>query len=106
MSKDSSVFKKSLLRFIFKYNKQMIQYAKSIREDGYFNNVDLIINEVIPLLERHGIISKIDTNAARQIRSDAWRLMISMDTLLQGDKDDISDKYYQFWQKVNNYKDK
>jgi hypothetical protein len=105
-SSDTSVFKKSLLRFIFKYNKQMIQYAKSIREDGYFNNADLIIDEVIPLLEKHSIISKIDTNASRQIRSDAWRLMISMDILLQGDKDDNSNKYYQFWQDVNNYKDK
>lgn len=105
-SKDTSIFKKSLLRFIFKYNKQMIQYAKSIREDGYFNNADLIIDEVIPLLEKHNIISKIDTNASRQIRSDAWRLKVGMDILLQGDKDDVANKYYSFWQEVNNYQDK
>jgi hypothetical protein len=104
-SKGTSVFKKSLLRFIFKYNKQMIQYAKSIREDGYFNNADLIIDKVIPLLEKHKIISKIDTNASRQIRSDAWRLMTGMDVLLKGDKDDVSNKYYQFWQEVNSYSD-
>jgi hypothetical protein len=106
-TKDTSVFKKSLLRFIYKYNKQMIQYEKSIREDGYLNaDADTIIEKVVPLLEKHRIIEKIDTNASKQMRSDAWRLMVRMDILLQGDKEDTSNKYYPFWQEVNNYQDK
>jgi hypothetical protein len=107
VARDTSIFKKSLLRFIFQYNKQMIQYAKSIREDGHFLDSDLVLDKVIPLLEKHNIIEKIDTNAARQMRSEAWRLMVGIDVLLQGDKENCANnKYSLFWQEVNNYHDK
>ncbi len=100
----STAFKKLLLKFIFKYNQQMIQYEKNIKEDKYIgNDFTLIFDEIIPLLEKYNVIEKVETKASRQNKSNAWRLLVDIEELLKCDKEGCSNKYSAFWKDVNNH---
>ena len=101
---ETSIFKKTLLKFIFKYNQQMIQYEKNIREDKYIgNDLSLIFDDIIPLLEKYNIIGKVDTKASRQNKSNAWRLIVDIEELLKCDREDNQNNYSKFWTEVNNH---
>ena len=101
-AQEMTEFKKILLKFLFKYNHQMIQYEKNIKEDKYLsNNFDLIFDEIIPLLESQKIIEKVDTKATRQAKLNAWRLLVEIDELLRSDIKDNNGKFFAFWEIVN-----
>ncbi len=101
----TSVFKKTLMKFIFKYNKQMIQYEKNIREDKYVGgDLDLIFNKVIPFLEEYKIIMEVETKISKQNKSKAWRLSVDIEELLKCDREEDCDSmFYNFWKKVNEH---
>lgn len=102
--KEPSIFKKTLLKFIFKYNQQTIQYDKDIIEEKYLgDDTDLIVNEIIPLLEKYRIIQTIDTKKSRQMKAKAFRLLVNTDVLLKSDREDIGGNYEAFWREVNNH---
>ncbi len=100
----TTIFKKTLLKFVFKYNQQMIQYEKNIREEKYMgNDFPLIFDEVIPVLEKYNIIEKVDTKISRQNKSNAWRLLIDIEELLKCDREEDSCRYSAFWTEVNSH---
>lgn len=104
-STGTSVFKKTLMRFIFKYNQQMIQYEKNIKEDKYISNdLDLIFNDIIPFLEKYKIITEVETKVTKQNKSKAWRLSVDLQELLRCDREeDCHSMFYDFWQSVNTH---
>lgn len=97
-----SEFKKTLNRFLLKFNKMTIQYEKNIVEEKYLgNNTDLIIDEIIPLVHKFGIIEPIENKQTRQAQSKAWRLLISLEELLKYDGVDDASSLSKFWKTVN-----
>lgn len=97
-----SEFKKALNRFILKFNKMTIQYEINIINEKYLgNNIELIIEDVIPLCEEYNVIESIETKQSRQSGSRAWRLLVEMQDLLKydGEKSDYS--LAKFWEIVN-----
>ncbi len=102
VAKQDSEFKKSLVRFILKFNKMTIQYLKNMENERYFGpQTDIIINEVIPFLEDYKIIEIIDTKKSRQANSKAWRLSIDVEELFKYDGVNEKNKYLTFWEEVN-----
>lgn len=100
--KVDSDFKKSLNKFILKFNKMTIQYEKSIVEDKYLgSNTNLIIDEIIPLLYENNIIEMVDNNQTRQANSKAWRLKVPIEDILKYDGELTSNPYSTFWKIVN-----
>ncbi len=100
---NDSDFKKSLMKFVLKFNKMSIQYEKSIVNEKYLgNNTQLILDEVIPLLIDHKVIEAIENKHTRQMISAAWRLLVPLEELLKYDGVQNVNNFTTFWQIVNN----
>lgn len=102
----TSMFKKKLMRFLLKYNKLTVQYEMNIKKDKYLGyDTDDIIENIIPILEKHKIIEKIDTKASRQMKSQGWRLVVDIEDLLKNDKNKNKNSFFEFWEEINSIKD-
>lgn len=97
-----SEFKKALNKFLLKFNKMTNQYQKNIEEERYFGpHSDTVLNEVIPLLEKHKIIEEVDTKQSRQMGSKAWRLAVDIQELLKFDRVEEENQFKEFWHEAN-----
>lgn len=96
-------FRKTVKRFLNKYNSSTYQYEKNIKEESMYNsqNRDLVLYEIIPLLIKHNIIEEVKTSKSQQASSRAWRMThysVSDVYKAEEDKDSI---LFPFWQEVN-----
>lgn len=99
---EQSEFKKSLLKFILKFNKMTIQYEKNIVNEKYLgNNTDLIISEIIPLCLNYNVIEEIETKHSKQMATKAWRLSIDMEELFKHDGIEGNHTLTNFWRSAN-----
>jgi len=99
---EKSEFKKTLNRFLLKFNKMTIQYEKSILDEKHFGiNSSMVIDEIIPLAHSYGIIEVIENKHTRQAQSKAWRLVVPIEELLKYDGVIESNKLSKFWNEVN-----
>lgn len=99
---EQTEFKKTLIKFILKFNKMTIQYEKNILNEKYLgNNTDLIINEIVPLCLEHKVIEVIDTKHSRQMATTAWRLSYEMEELFKHDGIEGKHPLTKFWRSVN-----
>ena len=98
----TSEFKKTLSKFLLKFNKMTIQYEKNILKEKYLgNNTDLILNEVIPLCIQYAVIEVVETKHSKQASSIAWRLAVDLEELLRHDGIEGTHSFTKFWIDVN-----
>lgn len=99
---ERSDFKKTLSRFLLKFNKMTIQYENSILDEKHFGiNSSMVVNEIIPLAREYGIIQAVENKHTRQVHSKAWRLIIPIEELLKYDGIIEDNKLSKFWIEVN-----
>lgn len=97
-------FRKSVKRFLNKYNSSSVQYEINIRNEK-INNADIykqLIDVIIPLLESYEIIRSIENNQTRQKNSQAWGLNVDLPELFKGEENPES-KYYKFWKEIDEH---
>jgi len=99
---EQSEFKRTLTKFILKFNKMTIQYEKNIVNEKYLgNDTDLIINEIVPMCLKYQIIEVVETKKSKQMGSTAWRLTIDMEELFKHDGIEGNHPLTKFWKEVN-----
>lgn len=98
-------FRKTVKRFLNKYNTSSYQYEKNIKEDPLCNSRkrDLIFDEIIPMLIRHGILEEVENTRTQQAGSKAWRLNHYNVSDIYKAEEDASSPLYAFWQEVNSH---
>jgi hypothetical protein len=102
LPKEKSEFKKTLNRFLLKFNKMTIQYEKSILEEKHFgNNSRMVVDEIIPLAHKYGIIETIENKYTRQAQLKAWRLVVPIEELFKYDGVVENNRLSKFWDEVN-----
>lgn len=98
-------FRKSVKRFLNKYNTSSYQYEKNIK-DGPSRNLrkpQLILEEIIPMLIKHGILEEVVNSKTQQAGTRAWRLMhYNVSDIYKAEEDETS-QLYAFWQEVNSH---
>lgn len=99
---EKSEFKKTLCRFILKFNKMTIQYEKNIINDKYLgSNSHFIIHEVIPFCQDHKIVELIENKQTKQANTKAWRLLVDIEQLFKYDGDTSDHIYAKFFREAN-----
>ncbi|HAQ20069.1 MAG TPA: hypothetical protein DCR40_12695 [Prolixibacteraceae bacterium] len=99
---EKSEFKKTLSKFILKFNKMTIQYEKNIINEKYLgNNIHLLLEEIIPLCIDYKIIEVIETKQSKQSSTTAWRLTVDMEDLFKHDGIEGNHPLTKFWRGVN-----
>lgn len=99
---EKSEFKKTLNRFLLKFNKMTFQYENNILEEKHFGSHSrMVVEEIIPLAHEYGIIESFETKHTRQAHSTAWRLKVSIEELLKYDGVNESNNLSKFWKVVN-----
>jgi hypothetical protein len=100
--KRNEVFRKQVKRFLNKFIKYSVQYEKNFTEPDYLNGIspDLILEEIIPLLEKYKIIEEVDNRNTSFLSSRAWILKgYNIEDVFCGEEDPKS-PLFQFWQEV------
>lgn len=99
---EQSDYKRTLTKFILKFNKMTIQYEKNIVNEKYLgNNTELIINEIVPMCLKYQIIEVIETKKSKQMGSTAWRLTVDMEELFKHDGIEGNHPLTKLWKEVN-----
>lgn len=99
---EQSEFKKTLTKFILKFNKMTIQYEKNIVKEKYLgNNIDLIIDQIVPMCIEYNVIEVIETKHSKQMSTTAWRLSVDMEELFKHDGIEGNHPLTKFWKNVN-----
>lgn len=101
---ENPLFKKYVKKFLTKFNSSTYQYEKDIHEDvSYSGYTGTIIEEVIPLLEKHKIIEYKETQKTKQASTRAWRLISRDIPAIFQAEDNPSSPLYNFWMEVNSH---
>lgn len=90
-------------RFLNKFIKCTYQYEKNLKEDPRFHTryYQLYVDDIIPLMERYGILKSVSNNNTQQVGTRAWALKdYDLVTILQGETD-TSSPLLAFWREVN-----
>ena len=98
-------FRKSVKRFLNKYNTASYQYEKNIKDEPSRNlrKPQLILEEIIPMLIKHGILEEVVNSKTQQAGTRAWRLMhYNVSDIYKAEEDETS-QLYAFWQEVNSH---
>ena len=99
-------FRKTVKRFLNKYNSSSYQYEKNIKDDPLCNSrkCDMILDEIIPMLINHGILEEVVNSKTQQASTRAWRLKHYNVSDIYKAEEDESSPLYSFWQEVNSHK--
>ena len=91
-------FYKNVKKFINKFSKSTWIYRKNIEGSSKFisNNPKMIISDIIPLLERHKIITTHEDNKTKQALTVSYGLNYEISDILKAE-DNPKSKLYQFW---------
>lgn len=106
--KRNETFRKQVKRFLNKFVKYSIQYEKNFTEPDYLNGISasVILNEIIPLLEKFKIVEEVRNKNTSFLSSRAWILKgYDIEDVFSGEED-ISSAMYPFWQEVYNHRSK
>ena len=101
----NSDFRKTVKRFLNKYNASSYQYEKNIKDEPGRNlrKPQLILEEIIPMLIRHGILEEVVNSKTQQAGTRAWRLKhYNVSDIYKAEEDETS-PLYAFWQEVNGH---
>ena len=101
----NTVYRKAVKRFLNKFIKCTYQYEKNLKEDRRYNPqyYQLYIDDIIPLMERYGILKSVSNNNTQQVGTRAWALKdYDLTTILQGETDSTS-VLHKFWKEVNEH---
>lgn len=96
-------YRKVVKRFLNKFIKSTIQYEKNLRDDPRYQNkyYQLYIDDIIPMMERYGILKSVSNNNTQQAGTRAWALKdYELPEILEAEFDS-SAKLYTFWKEVN-----
>ena len=99
-------YRKAVKRFLNKFIKCTYQYEKNLKEDRRFNTryYQLYVDDIIPMMERYGILKSVSNNNTQQVGTRAWALKdYDLVTILQGETDTTS-PLHPFWREVNQHK--
>ena len=104
-SDSNNEFKKSVNRFLSKFNRALYQYEKSIQEQSTFGaSTRTVIEKVIPLLSEYKIIELADSKTVKQVGGKAWKLTCDLSKLLKADNLSEESEFLSFWKAVNKNK--
>lgn len=98
-------FRRTVKRFLNKYNTSSYQYEKNIKDDPLCNSRkrDLILHEIIPMLIRHDILEEVENSKTQQASTKAWRLKhFNVSDIYRAEEDETS-ALYPFWKEVNGH---
>ena len=103
--KVDSDFKKLVIRFLNKFYTTVYQYEKAIKiERKYGPQSELVLSDVIPLLEKFGIIENKETQQTKQTSSTAWILHNhTLEDIFKSDDPNDNSKLGTFWKAVSSY---
>lgn len=98
-------FYKIVKRILNKYSKTTSLYESNILQSPQYNykNPDLIINEIIPLLEKYNIIELKENNKTRQAGTKAWILSKYDIPAIFKAEEDKSSALWSFWEEVKKH---
>lgn len=102
----SSEYRKAVKRFLNKFIKASFQYEKNLQDDPiyYSKYYYVYMEEIIPMMERYGIIKEISNNSSQQTGSRAWALKdYDLSSIFEAEEDSTS-PLYGFWKEVNSHK--
>ena len=101
----NSDFRKTVKRFLNKYNSSSYQFEKNIKDDPLCNSrkCDMILEDIIPMLISHGILEEVVNSKTQQANTKAWRLKhYNVSDIYKAEEDETS-PLYPFWQEVNHH---
>ena len=98
-------FRKTVKKFLNKYNTSTYQYERNIKDDPLCNSRkrDLILDEIIPMLIQHGILEEVENSKTQQAASKAWRLKHYKVMDIYKAEEDEQASLHAFWQEVNSH---
>ena len=98
-------YRKAVKRFLNKFIKSTYQYERNLKDDPRYLSqyYQLYIDDIIPLMERYGILKSVSNNNTQQASTRAWALKdYDLPTILQAESDSDS-SLYAFWKEVNTH---
>lgn len=101
----NSDFRKTVKRFLNKYNTSSYQFEKNIKDDPLCNSrkCDMILDEIIPMLISHDILEEVVNGKTKLVNTKAWKLKhYNVSDIYKAEEDETS-PLYPFWQEVNNH---
>ena len=98
----NSEFRKTVKQFLNKYTTATYQYEKNIKDrpSYYSRKPDLILNEVIPLLIRFGIIEEVNNRNTQHADTRAWKLKKYTVAEIYKAEEQNTSELYSFWIEV------
>lgn len=102
---EMSDFYKMVKRLLNKYSKTTSLYESNIRQSPQYNfkNPDVVINEIIPLLEKYEIVERKENKKTKQAGTQAWVLKkYEISEIFRAEDNPYSD-LWQFWEEVRNH---
>lgn len=98
----NSEFRKAVKQFLNKYTTATYQYEKNIKDrpSYYSRKPDLILNEVIPLLIRFGIIEEVNNRNTQHADTRAWKLKKYTVAEIYKAEEQNTSELYSFWIEV------
>lgn len=101
----NSDYRKAVKRFLNKFIRSTYLYEKNLKQESIYNSKDyqLYIDDIIPMMERYGIIKSVTSNNIQQASTRAWGLKdYDLTTILQAEENPES-PLYDFWKEVNSH---
>ena len=97
-------FYKTIKKFINKFSKTTWIYKKNIEESSKYisNNSKMVIDEVVPLLEKYDIITTHTDSKTKQALTVSYGLNYEISEVLKAE-DDKTSKLNEFWIKVKEH---
>lgn len=104
-TQESSDFYKLVKRLLNKFSKSTCLYESNIRDLPIynFNKPDIVLNEIIPLLEKYGIIEERENKKTRQAGTCAWVLKHYDISEIFRAEDDLTHSLAGFWSEVKRH---
>jgi len=98
-------FRKTVKKFLNKYNTSTYQYERNIKDDPLCNSRkrNLILDEIIPMLIRHDILEEVESSKTQQAACKAWRLKRHHVSDIYKAEEDEKSPLHTFWQEVNSH---
>lgn len=98
-------YRKAVKRLLNKFIKATYLYEKNLKEDPNYHSeyYQLYVDDIIPLMERYGILKSVSNNNTQQASTRAWVLKgYDLTTILQAEVAPTS-PLYAFWKEVNTH---
>jgi hypothetical protein len=99
---EETPIRKQAYRFLNTYNRTSLVTDFNLQIRFKPNEIDLILGEIIPLLEKYNIIKEADTKQIRQSKGQGWRLLERLEDIFKADNLNNFTNLEKFWNELNN----